>query len=296
MGGAQPLAATMNEGTFLGADVDRARIQKRLDTRYLDVEIEDLDRAIDQALEWKSKGVAKSIGVPVNAVDLLERLIARKVVPDVLTDQTSAHDPLNGYVPNRMTYEAALALRAKDPEAYERASLAAMVDHCRAMLELQRLGADTFDYGNNLRGHAQAAGFAGAFGFEGFVPKYVRPLFCQGKGPFRWAALSGDPRDIAVTDRLVLDLFPDDRPARALDPHGRRARAVPRPSPPASAGSATATAPEPAWPSTKPSRAARSPRRSSSAATTSTAAPSRARTARPKACATARTPSPTGRS
>ncbi|MFN0008124.1 MAG: urocanate hydratase [Planctomycetota bacterium] len=212
MGGAQPLAATMNEGTFLGAEVDRSRIQKRLDTRYLDVMIEDLDRAIDQALEWKSKGVAKSIGVLANAVDLLERLIARKVVPDVLTDQTSAHDPLNGYVPNKMTYAAALALRSKDAKAYERASFAAMIDHCQAMLELQRRGADTFDYGNNLRGHAQQAGFADAFGFEGFVPKYVRPLFCLGKGPFRWAALSGDPKDIAVTDRIILDLFPGDRP------------------------------------------------------------------------------------
>ena len=223
MGGAQPLAATMNEGTFLGAEVDRSRIQKRLDTRYLDVMIEDLDRAIDQALEWKAKGVAKSIGVLANAVDLLDRLLARKVVPDVLTDQTSAHDPLNGYVPNRMKYEAAIALRQKDPKAYERASFAAMIDHCKAMIELQRLGADTFDYGNNLRGHAKQAGFAGAFGFEGFVPKYVRPLFCQGKGPFRWAALSGDPKDIAVTDRIVLDLFPNDRPlARWIRMAGER--------------------------------------------------------------------------
>jgi urocanate hydratase len=223
MGGAQPLAATMNEGTFLGAEVDPARIQKRLDTRYLDVRIDDLDRAIDQALAWKKEGVAKSIGVPVNAVDLLERLIARKIVPDVLTDQTSAHDPLGGYVPNRMTFAAATALRAKDSAAYERASFAAMIDHCKAMLELQRLGADTFDYGNNLRGHAKQAGFEGAFGFEGFVPKYVRPLFCLGKGPFRWAALSGDPKDIAVTDKIILDLFPEDRPlARWIRMAGER--------------------------------------------------------------------------
>jgi urocanate hydratase len=211
MGGAQPLAATMNEGTFLAAEVDPSRIQKRLDTRYLDVMVEDLDRAIDQALEWKEQGVAKSIGVLANAVDLLERMIARKIIPDVLTDQTSAHDPLEGYVPNRMTYDAALALRAKDPKAYERESFRTMVDHCKAMLELQRRGADTFDYGNNLRGHAAQAGFAEAFGFEGFVPKYVRPLFCQGKGPFRWVALSGDPKDIAATDRIVLELFPEDR-------------------------------------------------------------------------------------
>jgi urocanate hydratase len=210
MGGAQPLAATMNNATFLGAEVDRARIQKRLATRYCDVLVEDLDRAIDQALEWKAQKIAKSIAVPCNAVDLLERLIARKITPDVLTDQTSAHDPLNGYVPNRMEYAAALALRASDPARYQHESFRAMVEHCKAMLELQRRGADTFDYGNNLRGHAAQAGFADAFGFEGFVPKYVRPLFCEGKGPFRWVALSGDPQDIAVTDRIILELFPKD--------------------------------------------------------------------------------------
>jgi urocanate hydratase len=210
MGGAQPLAATMNNATFLAADVDRARIQKRLDTRYCDVLVEDLDKAIDLALEWKSKRVAKSIAVLCNAVDLLERLIARKLTPDVLTDQTSAHDPLNGYVPNKIGYAQALALRSSDPKRYEKESFRTMVDHCKAMLELQRRGADTFDYGNNLRGHAAQAGFADAFGFEGFVPKYVRPLFCEGKGPFRWVALSGDPKDIAVTDQIILELFPKD--------------------------------------------------------------------------------------
>ena len=211
MGGAQPLAATMNEGTFLAADVDRSRIQKRLDTRYLDVCIDDLDRAIDQALEWKKQGVAKSIGVTCNVVDLLERLIARQITPDVLTDQTSAHDPLNGYVPNRMSYESALKLRKQDPKRYESESLRTMIEHCQAMLELQKRGADTFDYGNNLRGFALQAGFQDAFGFEGFVPKYIRPLFCEGKGPFRWVALSGDPKDIAVTDRIIERLFPEDR-------------------------------------------------------------------------------------
>ncbi|MFM7281834.1 MAG: urocanate hydratase, partial [Planctomycetia bacterium] len=160
MGGAQPLAATMNHATFLGADVDRARIQKRLDTRYCDVLVEDLDKAIDLALEWKAKSVPKSIGVLANAVDLLERLIARGVTPDVLTDQTSAHDPLGGYVPNRMSYAAALELRARDPRQYERESFRTMIEHCKAMLELQKRGADTFDYGNNLRGHAAQAGFA----------------------------------------------------------------------------------------------------------------------------------------
>jgi urocanate hydratase len=212
MGGAQPLAATMNEGTFLGADVDRARIEKRLATRYCDVLIEDLDQAIDQALAWKAAGVARSIGVVANAVDLLERLLARGITPDVLTDQTSAHDPLMGYVPSGMPVSAALALRARDPERYQAESLRTMQAHVRAMLALQARGADTFDYGNNLRGHAHQAGMpaAEAFGFEGFVPKYVRPLFCQGKGPFRWVALSGDPRDIAVTDRIIAELFPKD--------------------------------------------------------------------------------------
>jgi len=209
MGGAQPLAATMNEGTFLGADVDRARIEKRLETGYCDELLEDRDAAIDRALEWQAAGVAKSIGLVGNVVDLLHRLIEREIVPDVLTDQTSAHDPLGGYVPDGMTFEAALALRTSDPERYQRESFRTMVDHCKAMIELQRRGADTFDYGNNLRGHAKEAGLANAFDFEGFVPKYVRPLFCEGLGPFRWAALSGDPADIAVTDRIILELFPE---------------------------------------------------------------------------------------
>jgi urocanate hydratase len=212
MGGAQPLAATMNEGAFLGADVDRARIEKRIGTRYCDELVTDVDAAIDRALEWKQEGVAKSIGVVANAVDLLERLIARGVTPDVLTDQTSAHDPLDGYVPNGMPLPAALKLRKSDPERYQAESFRAMKDHVRAMLALQERGADTFDYGNNLRGHAAQAGMEDAFGFEGFVPKYVRPLFCLGKGPFRWVALSGDPRDIAVTDEIICDLFPGDAP------------------------------------------------------------------------------------
>jgi len=210
MGGAQPLAATMNHGTFLGADVDRDRIQKRIDTRYCDELFDDVDRAIDQALAWKEAGTARSIGVVANAVDLLERLIERGVTPDVLTDQTSAHDPLGGYVPNGMSFDEALALRASDPKRYESESFRTMKDHCRAMIELQSRGADTFDYGNNLRGHALAAGLENAFDFEGFVPKYIRPLFCEGKGPFRWAALSGDPNDIAVTDRIITELFPED--------------------------------------------------------------------------------------
>ena len=214
MGGAQPLAAVMNEGTYLGADVDRTRIEKRLQTRYCDEILDDIDEAIDLAIEWKGAGIARSVGVVANAVDLLERMLERGVTPDVLTDQTSAHDPLDGYVPSGMAFEAALRLRKDDPVRYQEESFRTMKDHVRAMLELQDRGSDTFDYGNNLRGHAKQAGMEEAFGFEGFVPKYVRPLFCEGKGPFRWVALSGDPRDIAVTDGIIRDLFPEDE---ALD-------------------------------------------------------------------------------
>jgi urocanate hydratase len=209
MGGAQPLAATMCEGTFLAADVDHARIEKRLATRYCDELLTDLDAAIDRALQYEAEGRARSIGVVANAADLCRRLVERGVVPDVLTDQTSAHDPLGGYVPNGMPFARALELRKTDPARYERESRRTMVEHVRAMLELQRRGADTFDYGNNLRGFAREAGLESAFEIEGFVPKYVRPLFCRGMGPFRWVALSGDPADIAVTDRIVLELFPE---------------------------------------------------------------------------------------
>ena len=211
MGGAQPLAATMNEGTFLGADVDPARIEKRLATRYIDEIEHDLDRAIDRALEYKNKRIARSIGVVANALDLLERLLARGITPDVLTDQTSAHDPLGGYVPAGCTLTEAFALRERDPAQYQQRSLDTMVAHCKAMIALQERGADTFDYGNNLRGFAKEHGLINAFAFEGFVPKYIRPLFCEGKGPFRWVALSGDPNDIAVTDQIVRDLFPEDQ-------------------------------------------------------------------------------------
>lgn len=210
MGGAQPLAATMNEGTCLCAEVDPARIQKRLDTRYLDEAASDLDAGIDKALEWQAAGVAKSIAVEANATELLARLIERGITPDILTDQTSAHDPLAGYVPDGMSFSEALELREANPDRYQEESFRTMVRHCEQMIELQALGADTFDYGNNLRGHAKQAGLENAFDFEGFVPKYVRPLFCEGKGPFRWAALSGDPADIAVTDQIILELFPED--------------------------------------------------------------------------------------
>jgi urocanate hydratase len=211
MGGAQPLAATMNEATCLVAEVDRTRIQRRLEKRYLDEEAPSLDAAIARALEARDRGEAISIGVVANAVDLLDALIARGIVPDVLTDQTSAHDELTGYVPAGMSYEEALRLRASDPAQYVARSYETMARHMRGMLELQRRGTVTFDYGNNLRGQALKAGVTDAFEVIGFVPLYIRPLFCEGRGPFRWAALSGDPNDIYVTDEEILALFPDDK-------------------------------------------------------------------------------------
>jgi urocanate hydratase len=209
MGGAQPLAATMAGASFLAAEVDEARIDKRLATRYLDEKLHDLDAAIDRALELKAAGIARSVGVVANAADLLERLLARGIVPDVLTDQTSAHDELFGYVPRGVSYTAALALRRDDPARYKAEAYRTMADHMRAMLALQRRGAVTFDYGNNLRGQAVAHGVPDAFEVVGFVPLYIRPLFCEGKGPFRWAALSGDPRDIYRTDQAILEAFPE---------------------------------------------------------------------------------------
>jgi urocanate hydratase len=210
MGGAQPLAATMNGATALIAEVDPDRIEKRIRTRYLDERETDLDAAIDRVLSAQAAGRAISIGVQANAVNLLERLIARGVVPDLVTDQTSAHDELHGYVPRGGTLEELSRLRATDPERYIQRSYQTMADHVRALLELKRRGAIVFDYGNNLRGQAQKAGVADAFAIGGFVPLYIRPLFCEGKGPFRWAALSGDPEDIRVTDRALLELFPKD--------------------------------------------------------------------------------------
>jgi len=208
MGGAQPLAITMNEGVALIAEVEQWRIDKRLETRYLDVKMDDIDAAIDRALEARSKGEALSIGVRCNAVHLLERLIDRGVTPDTLTDQTSAHDPLIGYWPHELTHDQALVLRTDDPKQYIDHAYQSMYRHVECMLELQARGAITFDYGNNLRARAAERGLANAFGFPGFVPAYIRPLFCEGKGPFRWAALSGDPADIAVTDEVISQLFP----------------------------------------------------------------------------------------
>ncbi len=209
MGGAQPLAATMNGAVALVAEIDPARIEKRLRTRYLDEREGSLDRAIDRALEAKAARRAVSIGVEANAVDLLERLLARNVLPDLVTDQTSAHDELVGYVPRGGTLGELTRLRTEEPAKYIEMSYRTMADHVRALLELKRRGAVVFDYGNNLRGQAQKAGVANAFDIGGFVPLYIRPLFCEGKGPFRWAALSGDPEDIRVTDRALAELFPE---------------------------------------------------------------------------------------
>src|ERR1700730_6291364 len=214
MGGAQPLAATLNGATALIAEVDPDRIDRRLRSRYLDARESGLDLAIDRALEARDARKAVSIGVEANAVELLERLITRGIVPDLLTDQTSAHDELAGYVPIAEAGEslAALAeLRRRDPQRYVARSYATIARHMRALLELQRRGAVTFDYGNNLRGQARKAGVENAFDVGRFVPLYIRPLFCEGKGPFRWAALSGDPEDIATTDRALLELFPENR-------------------------------------------------------------------------------------
>ena len=211
MGGAQPLAITMNEGVALVAEVEEWRIDKRLETRYLDVKYTDIDQAIDAALAAKAEGKALSIGVLCNAVDLLQGLLDRNIVPDTLTDQTSAHDELIGYFPENLSVEEAHALREDNPQEYMRLSLDTMARHVRQMLELQKRGAITFDYGNNLRGQAKdKRGVMNAFDFPGFVPAYIRPLFCKGSGPFRFVALSGDPEDIKVCDAVLKELFPED--------------------------------------------------------------------------------------
>ena len=209
MGGAQPLAITMNEGVALIAEVEEWRIDKRIETKYLDVKITDIDAAIDRATEARQNGEALSIGVLCNAVTLLQRLVERKIIPDTLTDQTSAHDPLIGYIPHTLNNEQANVLRLQNPQQYINLSYDSMKLHVMLMLQLQQMGSITFDYGNNLRARAQERGLKNAFDFPGFVPAYIRPLFCQGMGPFRWVALSGDPEDIHVTDTVMLQLFPE---------------------------------------------------------------------------------------
>jgi len=210
MGGAQPLAVTMNNGVALVVEVDESRIARRLATKYVDEQTNDLDEALDRVDTWQHEGTARSIALHGNAADILPELARRGVTPDVVTDQTSAHDALNGYVPNGLSLSEAASLRRTNPAEYTARSMEAMAEHVRAMLRLQRNGSVVFDYGNNIRAQAMQAGVPDAFDIPGFVPEYIRPLFCQGKGPFRWAALSGDPADIHATDDLALEMFAGD--------------------------------------------------------------------------------------
>jgi len=212
MGGAQPLAVTMNEGVAIIVEVDRNRIQRRLDTKYVDTMVDNLDEALKLAFAAKKKGETVSIALLGNAADIIPEFVKRGITPDVLTDQTSAHDELAGYVPHGIPYEEALRLRQENPDEYIKRAYHSMAVHVQAMLELQKQGAKAFDYGNNIRGQAQKAGVQNAFDIPGFVSEYIRPLFCYGKGPFRWAALSGRPEDIYVTDEAVLKEFPEDKP------------------------------------------------------------------------------------
>ena len=211
MGGAQPLAATMANGVFLGCDVDSHRLQRRLETGYLDVVADDLSSALAQCQAACAEGRPLSVGVVNNTAEFFPAVLAADVVPDLVTDQTSAHDPLHGYVPHGMSLEDALALRGSDPDTYRQKSMASMAQHVRAMLAFQEAGSHVFDYGNNIRAFAEEAGVENAFDFPGFVPAYIRPLFCEGKGPFRWVALSGDPQDIYKTDDAIRELFPEDK-------------------------------------------------------------------------------------
>ena len=214
MGGAQPLAATMNDAVCLAVEVDPSRVKRRLETRYLDRATASVDEALAWCEEAKRAGTPLSVALIGNCADVLPALVRRGFVPDVLTDQTSAHDPLNGYVPTGLDVEQAAALRRTAPDEYVRRAVASMVAHVQAMLALKRKGAVTFDYGNNIRTQARDGGLANAFEIPGFVPEYIRPLFCEGKGPFRWVTLSGEPKDLHRTDRLVLELFPDDEHLR----------------------------------------------------------------------------------
>ena len=210
MGGAQPLSVTMNNGVCICIEIDPFRIQRRLETKYLNVATDSMVDALSMAHDAQNKGEPLSIGLQGNAADIVPQLAKLGIVPDMITDQTSAHDELDGYVPNGMTYEEAVELRKSDPDKYIKESYRAMAEHCQGMLDLKEKGAIVFDYGNNLRGQAKKAGVENAFDFPGFVPAYIRDLFCQGKGPFRWVALSGDPEDIYKTDEKLLDMFPED--------------------------------------------------------------------------------------
>jgi urocanate hydratase len=208
MGGAQPLAVTLNDGVVICVEVDPHRIQRRLETRYCDTKVDSLDEAWKLAQEAKSKGKPLSIALPGNAAEVLPEMLKREMIPDIVTDQTSAHDELNGYVPVGISAAEAVNYRKTNPQDYIRRAMESMAIHVRAMLDFQKRGAVVFDYGNNIRGQAVKQGVANAFDFPGFVPAYIRPLFCEGQGPFRWAALSGDPEDIYTTDRAILEAFP----------------------------------------------------------------------------------------
>jgi len=210
MGGAQPLAVKMNNGIALCIEIDPFRIKRRIETRYLDVSVETLDEAIGVAEKARSKKKAITIGLLGNAAEILPKMIEIDFVPDMITDQTSAHDELDGYIPSGISFEKAEIFRKSEPDKYASESFKSMVTHCEAIIELQKKGAIAFDYGNNLRGQAKKAGLSNAFDFPGFIPEYIRPLFCEGKGPFRWVALSGDPEDIYKTDNAVLEMFPND--------------------------------------------------------------------------------------
>jgi urocanate hydratase len=294
MGGAQPLAATMNGAAVIVAEVDRERIDRRLQTGYCEEATDDLDRALGLALSARSQRKARSIAFHGNAVDLLVEMANRQIAPDVLTDQTSAHDPLDGYVPHGLPYAEALALRRADPAEYQQRAFASMAAHVRAMLRLQKGGAVVFDYGNNLRAQAQTAGVENAFDFPGFVPAYVRPLFCEGKGPFRWAALPATREDI---HRRRRDPRRFRRTSRSARGSGWRASAcTSRGCRRGSAGWGTGSGRDSARCSTTWCGAAPSRRRSSSVGIISTRARSPLRTARRRGCATAPTRSPTGRS
>ena len=212
MGGAQPLAVTMNEGVNITIEFDESRIDKRIKTGYLDIKVKSFNEAIEIALKAKENKKALSIGLLGNAAELFPKFVKKNIIPDIVTDQTSAHDELNGYIPHQLSYKDALELRKNNPNKYIKLSYESMTIHCKSMLDLQKKGSIVFDYGNNLRGQAkEKGGLKNAFNFPGFVPEYIRPLFCEGKGPFRWVALSGDPEDIYKTDRKVLELFPQDQ-------------------------------------------------------------------------------------
>ena len=209
MGGAQPLAATMNGAAFLGIEVDKKRIEKRLETGYIDEISENLDEALEKVLRAKKEGKALSVGLVGNAGEIHQQILAKNIIPDIVTDQTSAHDILNGYVPTGMSFEEAVELRKNNPDKYIESSRKTIVNHVKAMLEFKKKGSIVFDYGNNIRGEAKENGVKNAFDIPGFVPEFIRPLFCDGMGPFRWAALSGDPIDIYETDKAVMETFPE---------------------------------------------------------------------------------------